>query len=93
MRVSSLSTHMPVWIGIAVLTLTTAAHSEMERGKPGTQERKNWCAEQRGHCEDDGYQNCREKYGDSKEYDQCSSSVYDTCRISLGPDSRCQTDD
>jgi hypothetical protein len=43
-------------------------------------------------CEEDGYQNCEEKWkDDAAQMTGCVSQTYDLCRITFGPYSRCHT--
>jgi hypothetical protein len=41
------------WLVLAAILLTLDSAGAVSRGKPGTDQRKAWCAEQRGLCQDD----------------------------------------
>lgn len=91
MGASLITLRMPLLLAIAVFLVTQGPASAVQRGKPGTSQRAEWCAEQRQLCEDDGYQNCREKWGNTLAGDTCVSDTNDLCRITFGRNSRCQT--
>jgi hypothetical protein len=91
MDASLITLRMPLLLGIVAFLVTQGPANAVQRGKPGTSQRAEWCSEQRSLCEDDGYQNCTEKWGDSAARDTCASQTYDLCRITFGRNSRCMT--
>ncbi len=91
MGASFITVRLLLLLGIATFLIILGPASALDRGKPGTPQRADWCSEQRSLCEDDGYQNCTEKHGDSAARDTCASQTYDLCRITFGGKSRCQT--
>jgi hypothetical protein len=82
------------WLSVAIcvmgLALAGVADAkELKRGKPNSDARKEWCANQRDLCEADGNKRCGELAGIAAN--GCRIGVINSCRDSFGPGTRCET--